>query len=365
MRQLSLDYITREHSFMASCEKLKQDQFLKLSRELEKYHSVFYTLWELSKPQFTKDIDTAAISFDQNGEYIDFLFNPDFWEKLTDYEKSFVICHECLHVILKHGIRTKNSINKMASNVTIDIVVNHTLVNNFGFDRKKVTKDLCWTDTVFPGENIPDNKNFEYYFNLLKSKSNCSVATIDNHDGMSESNWDNVIKKAGELLNETERDSLQTTLEQAGTQAGNIWVQVDTSSVQKKRKWETVIKRWSEKYTKNGYADVEQWARVNRRLAILSNNLFLPSEMEIEDKGEDKKKVVAYFFQDTSGSCYHFRNRFFKAAKSLPTDRFDVKLFCFDTRVYKTSLESGKLYGFGGTSFGIIESYVQRNIKLT
>jgi len=104
--------------------------------------------------------------------------------------------------------------------------------------------------------------------------------------------------------------------------------------------------------------DHEQWARVNRRfvgIASSMSNMFLPSEMEIEEKEEEKKKIKVVFFLDTSGSCQHLAERFFKAAKSLDSKKFDVELYCFDTRCYKTSLESGRLYGFGGTSFSILE----------
>jgi hypothetical protein len=93
------------------------------------------------------------------------------------------------------------------------------------------------------------------------------------------------------------------------------------------------------------------------------NNMFLPSEMEIEEKEDVKKRIKVMFFQDTSGSCIHLAERFFKAAKSLPTERFDIEMFCFDTQVYKTSLTSGKLYGFGGTSFSILERYIINQCK--
>ena len=35
----------------------------------------------------------------------------------------------------------------------------------------------------------------------------------------------------------------------------------------------------------------------------------------------------------------------------------------FDTKVYETTIESRRLYGFGGTSFDIIEDYIQSYIK--
>ena len=70
-----------------------------------------------------------------------------------------------------------------------------------------------------------------------------------------------------------------------------------------------------------------------------------------------------WFFLDTSGSCYHLKDRFFAAAASLPERRFNVRLFCFDTAVQETTLASGKIYGGGGTSFRIIEKHIQGEIS--
>jgi hypothetical protein len=47
----------------------------------------------------------------------------------------------------------------------------------------------------------------------------------------------------------------------------------------------------------------------------------------------------------------------------LPNEKFEVKMHCFDTKVYETTIESRRLYGFGGTSFDIIEDYIQSYIK--
>ena len=45
-----------------------------------------------------------------------------------------------MHVILNHGHRSKDSKNKNAANVAMDIVVNHLLVDRFGFIREKILK---------------------------------------------------------------------------------------------------------------------------------------------------------------------------------------------------------------------------------
>lgn len=91
--------------------------------------------------------------------------------------------------------------------------------------------------------------------------------------------------------------------------------------------------------------------------------MFLPSEMEVEDIELEKKKIEVWFFQDTSNSCKGYAQRFFDAARSLPENKFDIRMFCFDTEVYETTLKSGKLYGFGGTTFTCIENYISKKSK--
>ena len=150
-----------------------QEEWLDLLKDLEKFHAIFYKMWSLGKPVFTNTTETAFVQFDPLGECIKFAINPDFWNKLNRTSKQFVICHECLHVILNHGIRffgNKGKINTFL-NESMDVVVNHLLISNYGFDRKaiKYNKELCWIDTIFPKrKDILPDQNAEYYYNRMK-----------------------------------------------------------------------------------------------------------------------------------------------------------------------------------------------------
>jgi hypothetical protein len=168
-------------------------------------------------------------------------------------------------------------------------------------------------------------------------------------------------RKAQEGAEDGDKDGGKPGGKAAGSIAGRLVYKANVyQKVKKKRKWETVIKKWSRKY-KEKDKDEEQWTRRARRYSMVSPSLMLPTEAEVEDKSETRIKVR--FYQDTSGSCYGFRDRFFAAARSLPTDRFDVELFCFDTQVYPASLEEGKLYGFGGTSFSVLHQHVEQQLR--
>lgn len=424
---------------------LTNAEFGRIAQTLDGFHGVFYQFWKMGKPFFTNMVPTAAVSFNKEGVYTNFLFNPKFWAALNFRQRMFVIAHECLHVILNHGRRATLTPNRSMANIAMDLVVNHMLVNKFSFTRADGPDDVllrfheeqmaelkeklaaeaaqkalsgeiednnvdgdeesaeptvvvtteigeeeaeskdgkppvsaCWLDTIFPGEDIPTNQTYEFYYNLLKKrakKMGCSVILLLNdHDGLSNKEFsDKIIEKLNKNLSDDEKNTLKDLIEKhfqqedenksnkhAGTDAGCSWTFAKVSRVKPKKKWETVIQKWSRSMA---YEDVyvETWLRQNRRFADQPDDIMLPADMDDEDKRH--KRILVWFFQDTSGSCSGFVDRFFKAAMSLPPDRFDVKMHCFDTRVYETDLKSKKLSGFGGTSFSCIEDYIQSYCK--
>src|SRR5574343_1955448 len=86
-------------------DQFQKEEFLHISRDLEKFHAIFYRMWMMGKPNFTEESPTAFVRFDKNGDFLYFGINPKFWNELDFYNKLFVICHECLHVVLNHGMR--------------------------------------------------------------------------------------------------------------------------------------------------------------------------------------------------------------------------------------------------------------------
>jgi hypothetical protein len=149
----------------------------------------------------------------------------------------------------------------------------------------------------------------------------------------------------------------------AGDSSGGWYAKNFAIQKKRKRKWETVIRKWSLKYLREDDTDVEQWARLNRRLQFFDGELMIPSEVSDEHKEYELNRILVFFFLDTSGSCWNLKDRFFNAAASLPEDRFEIRLFCFDTRVEETSLEGKEVYGGGGTSFSIIEGKIQEIVR--
>jgi len=398
----------------------KDEEFFKISRSLELYHGVFSQLWKMGKPIFCDDIPTAAVTFDKEGHCVLFKINEKYWNTLSDNKKLFIICHECLHVILNHGSRTKDAREKFAiTNIALDLVVNNILEKSFMFKRDEIDKEkqFCWLDTVFSKKDMTKYKMksdecFEYYCTKLntvvdeamkgmgggkgkgagggnseKGDSTPGLGdgeVLDDHSGLGDflPELQETCKDLNNTLSDEEKNEIKDIIEKnyekdsdntgdgaqpggklAGDGTGGVWTFVDIKKVKKKTKWETVIKKWATQFYKPGFQHIEQWARTNRRFLFLGKDLMLPTEMEEEAMDEDTHKIDVFFFLDCSGSCWGLKDRFFRAALSLPEEKFNVRLFCFDTHVEETNLESRKVYGGGGTSFSCIEKKIQSLIQ--
>lgn len=348
------------------------EYWLEISRDLEQHHALFYQCWGMGRPILTDRIKTACIAFNRAGEYVEFCFNPEFWNSIDHYTRLFVISHECLHVILNHGLRTTNNKDMDRINATLDVVVNHLLIRCFGFDREKINghADLCWIDTVYPEEYkyvIPDNEAYEFYYRLLPLTPVLHVRILDDHS-MLGGDWEKVIGKLNDNLSEEEKRAIRGIIEkhyQGEGKKGEVdtgkWTFLHNEPITRQRKWENVIKEWSLKFLKDDIQHEEQWARIARRLQLLPEEILLPSEMEVDWLEKDRMPV--FLFLDTSGSCRSYKERFWKAGASLPPERFDVRMFCFDDVVMETTLESRKIREGGGTSFNIIENHIQHAVK--
>ncbi len=371
--------------------EITSEQWSEIANNLEQHHAIFYKLWHIGKPIFKEEIETAAIEFDKEGNFIQFSFNPYFWKKLSLDGKLFVICHEMLHVILNHGKRSKNTNKnqKISANICLDLVVNHSLVENFGFEKEKIELSvrtaleekeqkniLCWVDNIFPEDLTPTDECFEFYFqkyiNQFKDghcnqTNRINQGCIDDHKNLNDFDSEKILEEVLSTLSHNEIESLKGFAykhelnSKAGTGTG-IWHKINTRKIIKKKKWESIIKNWEKNKIKDTYGFAEQWLRKSRRYSCIQNELFLPTEIETHQNTIEENKINVFFFMDTSGSCSYFNERFFKCANSLDRNKFNIRLFCFDTKIEEIKLKAEKIYGGGGTLFSIIQKYVDNEI---
>jgi hypothetical protein len=347
-----------------------------LSFHLQKYHAIFRKFFGLGAPIFDYCLPTAAVYAERvTGRYLYMKINPDFWASLTLTQKLFVVSHESLHLILNHLTRMQEVEFLYLGNVAKDLVINHMAVEKFNFKRSEIDPDnvYCWVDKFFtPEDEVKTNETAEYYYDLLVKKKEEGklpegYKLVDEHNTIEIDDIDEFMKQMDRYLTPEEKESLKDILLQHGSSAtagqGGQGSWTFFNFVQKKKKkWETVIKNWALKSAGFKTKINDQWAKTNRRHLFLGKNLFLPSTLEHDAPKHDKKKIDVFFFLDTSGSCHHLAERFFKSAKSLPEEYFNIRLFCFHDYVVETDISGNKIHKGGGTRFDIIENEIAKNV---
>ena len=354
-------------------EGLSRDEFSVLVRHLESFHELFCALWKVGEPVFTLKIKTAAIVFDFKGAPLKFLFNPVFWRKLPAYDREFVVCHEMLHVVLNHGFRGLDLRSHELANVAADLVVNHILVNKFGFVRELLQnwQSLCWVDTVFSpeGSGIPaTNLTMEEYYSLLRNGWQIQLGDlVDEHyfepgpfGSLSNARAAREVEaRLGALASSDAQDAIeklgsdvQVVLSRGHHPLGAI------SKIKPERvtrvPWEDVIR--ARLLKRRQEERVPGWVFPSRRFED-SADMSPPGLMDPQVSSNDSLMRCAMFL-DASGSTWGFRNRFFALAQSLPPKRYEVELCSFDTEIYPLDLRKPEMVGGGGTRFEAIEAWL-------
>lgn len=130
---------------MKAGEKIKRARI-----QLQKKKPFFAYLVLHLKVEESKDIPSMGVNI-----LGDLKYNPKFVNKLTEEQVEGVLCHEVLHIGLKHLERLKSRDMKVW-NIATDLVVNNLLTNN---------------DMELPKQAlIPNNNEFEFYVDRKKKR---------------------------------------------------------------------------------------------------------------------------------------------------------------------------------------------------
>lgn len=352
---------------------------------LMNYHSVFYKFWDMCSPCFVdkKEVPTACVGMDEHNNNLLFYINEEFWNGLSDTQKAFIVAHEAYHLINQHGSRADGKCDE-AKNVTMDIPINEGLVKYFGFDRSKIDQknEFCWLDTIFkPEENAEGDRSFEYYYNKLKNLGRIvnKPKLCNGHDYLSKINGEKALDALIERLDEHEAKNLQNILEDinskneknlnnikengkiVGSGALGTIAKIAKKFVPKKKKWETIIRKYARKFIEKD-TTINQWAQKSRRERLLPHEIILPSDIDEENTISDREKRQVFCYLDASGSCWSYKDRFYNAFRSFPKT-IKVRLFSFDDVIYELNKKECNMRGGGGTSFRIIENHIQNIIQ--
>lgn len=189
-------------------------------------------------------IPTAGVKVDKDRGTFVMLYNPEFFDGLTDKQKLGVLKHEFYHLVFEHvtGRLPEGGMTKMW-NVATDLAINSHLVGEL--------PDMCCMPGEGPFADLPLGKSAEWYFNKLKKEQEDSDESedgegegsgepgdssgggrdigdsFDDHSGWEEGQGDNTV-------NEIAKERLKEAVKKAAEEAGraNSWGSVSRQTRQ-------------------------------------------------------------------------------------------------------------------------------------
>lgn len=383
-----------------------EEVLLRISNSLEDYHKCFYVFWEMSEVYFTDELPTAAIKFNK-GAKPTLLLNKEFWDRHNHLEQLFIICHECMHVLLDHGIRngmkTKGATPYLV-NVAQDITINEMIVDLFKYRRDDLRewKKYCWIDTCFKDPavrlNILRNQIFTYYLEKLiqnpppapppppekgdgspsegdgePGDGESSPQTLDQHvmdedgdcGGGEEETEEEKKARAGaieKIIAELDPAQIEEIIKalpdsgEAGSMKGSLKATIAKKQKLAKLNFKKLVAKLKRTCMTEKFRDVETFVKDDRRFGdvLRRPDVLLPGRME--QGYPDKDKLLTACFMDISGSCMAYFDHFQKIFMAFDAEKktFETRLFAFDTSVVEVKAGETITVG-GGTHFHIIE----------
>ena len=128
----------------------------------------------------TTAIPTAGVKVDKDRGTFVMLYNPEFFDGLTDKQKLGVLKHEFYHLVFEHvtGRLPEAGMSKLW-NVATDLAINSHLVGEL--------PDMCCMPGEGPFADMPLGKSAEWYFNKLKDEQDKDEGEGDEGEGNGES----------------------------------------------------------------------------------------------------------------------------------------------------------------------------------
>lgn len=130
--------------------------------------TVFYGLFltEVNK-FFSTIIPTACLAKHPNAKIPVMLFNPNFWDKLNEKQKVFLVLHETQHLIDQAFLFCKEfGLEKPLDNIALDLTINSRLMINYKNELEFIEGGMLPAN--FPELQLEEEKDSLYYYNKLK-----------------------------------------------------------------------------------------------------------------------------------------------------------------------------------------------------
>lgn len=312
------------------------------------------------------NIPTMCVHLTPKG--IECHYNKDFVNDLTYEELTFILLHECFHILLRHCIRNE-SMNKQLANIAMDAIVNTTLINTTQFKNYiKPIANSIYIDEKYQGSMLSE----EYYLWLLEQyKDDNNLPQLSHY---SIKNTDGKIVK-GESIgfdihceNDIDKNEDENKI---NTILNNI-----IENFVEKTKGKGILPSNIEKMISSSLAKKQDYLKLIKRTV---NNTLLhtkrektylrPNRFGIEGlKGNFYKGFEINCILDTSGSM---QNVFDKVLSYLYNNKVVVNLIQIDTKIQNINritntkhINKIQVKGLGGTILQPAIDYITQHKQL-
>jgi predicted metal-dependent peptidase len=162
-------------------EKELQDICIKL---INHSSTCFYGLFltEINK-YFDKRIPTACLAKHPEAKIPVMLFNPDFWDKLTEKQRMFLVLHEVSHYIDTAFVMSiEFGMESPIDNIAMDLSINSRLME--AYDEQLEFIEGGQLPKLYPELKMEECKDSLYYYNILKKGKDQKESTKGQDDSL-------------------------------------------------------------------------------------------------------------------------------------------------------------------------------------
>ena len=296
-------------------------ELIKCKLLLDKRVVFLSTLMVQLPVSFTDKCSTACT----DGKSI--LVNEQFWDRLNDSEKCFILLHETFHVALLHFERVKHY-DPMKYNMAGDYVINSWIINQ-GY--KMPMGGLYNSDY--------DGLSTEEIYHILPNDAEMPNDLQDLIPGLSQEDVQEVQAKVqSSAIMAKMKGAIGTIPEEVQRHLDNL--------LKPKVQWNIVLRRFMTDLSKGDYS----WRKPRKKL--LSHGLYMPSlsnpslakvTVAIDTSGSISEEQFQQFISEVDYIIKKFK------PKELELIQWDTCIKSIDTITSASDLRSIEFYGFGGT----------------
>jgi hypothetical protein len=287
------------------------------------------------------DIQTARVCISRRKIWME--ISPNFWRRISESDRVFVLAHEAFHIAMGHIERGKEYAQELM-NIAADAITNGFLIDEMNFDVSDALQDQVITIEslnldMYRSETMEEVMSLITYPLALKTIRICQW--VSEHASATKEDAHKAISDLFSHLDSTEKADIgwsNYALAAREREMNRVGVHAAQAILRMVVRGKHGL-RTSQHYT---------WTQEPRRMC---EGLLLPSLEETSSLNG----CLVRFYLDCSGSMYGLEDMMAGCVRTMEAHDVEVSQYWFDTQVHQTDKSS--ILSGGGTDFKCIAEH--------